>query len=119
MEPVAAGHARVLWPGVFPRAALLNTGGAVAWGDILFFLHADSMPPANAVALIERAPSNPRVRPSRWGPSVEQRAPGGHQERDRVGRGNSRRRPAKPVDPQPSLAASTRRPASWGSRGVE
>lgn len=60
-ERAVAGRARVLWPAGSTRAALMNAGAAAARGDILFFLHADSVPPANAVALIDQALSDPRV----------------------------------------------------------
>jgi rSAM/selenodomain-associated transferase 2 len=50
-----AGRARVCWPGGSTRAQLMNAGAAAATGDVLFFLHADSLPPADAAALIERA----------------------------------------------------------------
>jgi rSAM/selenodomain-associated transferase 2 len=50
-----AGRVRVCWPGGSTRAQLMNAGAAAASGDILFFLHADSLPPPNAAALIERA----------------------------------------------------------------
>lgn len=45
-EHAVAGRARLLWPPDSTRAALMNAGAAVAQGDILFFLHADSLPPA-------------------------------------------------------------------------
>src|SRR5262249_33718869 len=35
--------------------ALLNAGAAAATADVLFFLHADSFPPADALGLIGRA----------------------------------------------------------------
>ena len=50
-----AGRARLLWPPRSTRAALQNTGAAAATGAILFFLHADSLPPAGALRLIEAA----------------------------------------------------------------
>ena len=40
-----AGRARALAPGGSTRAALMNAGAAVASGDCLWFLHADSRPP--------------------------------------------------------------------------
>lgn len=55
------GRARLLWPAGSTRAALMNAGAARARGDVLFFLHADSFPPVDAFALIERALSDPRV----------------------------------------------------------
>jgi hypothetical protein len=39
----------------------MNAGAVVACGDVLFFLHADSLPPADAVALIDHALSDSRV----------------------------------------------------------
>jgi rSAM/selenodomain-associated transferase 2 len=51
----ARGRAQIVWPDGSTRAALMNAGAAVATGDVLFFLHADSLPPADAVALIEHA----------------------------------------------------------------
>ena len=48
-ERVAAGRARVIRPGGSTRAELMNAGAAVARGEILFFLHADSFPPARAL----------------------------------------------------------------------
>jgi rSAM/selenodomain-associated transferase 2 len=60
-EAVAAGRARVIRPGGSTRAELMNAGAAGARGEILFFLHADSFPPAPAFALIERALADPRV----------------------------------------------------------
>lgn len=55
------GRARLGWPRGSTRAALMNAGAAVARGDVLFFLHADSFPPWNALALIERALADPRA----------------------------------------------------------
>ncbi len=46
------------------RATQMNAGAIEASGDVLLFLHADSMLPANADELIERGLSNPRFR---WG----------------------------------------------------
>ncbi len=61
VEQSAAGRARVLWPGRSTRAAHMNSGAAVAHGEILFFLHADSFPPMNALELIHGALSDARV----------------------------------------------------------
>jgi rSAM/selenodomain-associated transferase 2 len=55
------GRGRLLLPGVSTRAALMNAGAAEARGEILWFLHADSLPPPEAVALIERALIDERV----------------------------------------------------------
>ena len=55
------GRARLLFPGGTTRAALMNAGAAAACGDDLFFVHADSFPPVNALALIERALADRRA----------------------------------------------------------
>ncbi len=60
-ERAVAGRARLLWPTGSTRAALMNAGAAVARGEILFFLHADSFPPANAFELMDHALSDDRV----------------------------------------------------------
>jgi len=41
------------------RAAQMNAGAALAQGDILWFLHADSLPPLNAIDLIRAALAHP------------------------------------------------------------
>ena len=56
-----AGRARLLWPGGSTRAQLMNAGAAAAGGSTLFFLHADSFPPPDALALIERVLGDPRA----------------------------------------------------------
>ncbi|WP_249011917.1 TIGR04283 family arsenosugar biosynthesis glycosyltransferase [Conexibacter sp. DBS9H8] len=43
------------------RAAQLNAGAAVACGEVLLFLHADTRLPRHAVAAIEQAVANPTV----------------------------------------------------------
>jgi rSAM/selenodomain-associated transferase 2 len=55
------GRARLLTPGDSTRAALMNAGAAAARGDIVWFLHADSLPPRDAPVLIARAMADPRV----------------------------------------------------------
>ena len=55
------GRARLLVPGGSTRATLMNAGAAVANGEVLWFLHADSLPPRNGVALIAGAVHNERV----------------------------------------------------------
>jgi rSAM/selenodomain-associated transferase 2 len=55
------GRARFLVPGGSTRAALMNAGAAAATGDILWFLHADSLPPRDGLALIAGAMSDDRV----------------------------------------------------------
>ena len=52
---------RLLWPEGATRAALMNAGAAAAGGDVLFFLHADSAPPPDALARIAAALADPRV----------------------------------------------------------
>jgi rSAM/selenodomain-associated transferase 2 len=42
------------------RASQMNAGAALARGEILWFLHADSTPPANAVQQMRRALADPR-----------------------------------------------------------
>ncbi|MFN0119301.1 MAG: TIGR04283 family arsenosugar biosynthesis glycosyltransferase [Blastocatellia bacterium] len=44
------------------RGAQLAAGGRAARGDVLLFLHADTQLPADALALIEQALRDPRVR---------------------------------------------------------
>lgn len=61
LERAAAGRARLLQSAVSTRAALMNIGAASARGVILFFLHADSIPPVNTFELIDRALSDNRV----------------------------------------------------------
>jgi rSAM/selenodomain-associated transferase 2 len=60
-ERAVAGRARLVAPGGSTRAALMNAGAAAARGDVLWFLHADSLPPPDAPALIARALADPRV----------------------------------------------------------
>jgi len=43
------------------RAALMNAGARVARGDVLFFLHADSVPPPDFVTLIRTALADPHA----------------------------------------------------------
>jgi rSAM/selenodomain-associated transferase 2 len=54
-------RARLLWPDGSTRARLMNAGAAVAQGDVLFFLHADSFPPRDALPLIDVALRNASV----------------------------------------------------------
>jgi len=56
-----AGRALVIAPGGSTRAALMNAGAALVRGDVLWFLHADSQPPPEALALIDRALADERV----------------------------------------------------------
>jgi rSAM/selenodomain-associated transferase 2 len=52
---------RLVWPDGSTRAALMNAAATEATGDIFFFLHADSLPPPEAVAAIARALEDDRV----------------------------------------------------------
>jgi rSAM/selenodomain-associated transferase 2 len=54
-ERAVGGRARLLWPDGSTRARLMNAGAAVARGAALLFLHADSLPPRDSVALIRAA----------------------------------------------------------------
>jgi rSAM/selenodomain-associated transferase 2 len=56
-----AGRARLLWPAGSTRARLMNAGAAEARGEVLLFLHADSFPPVDALALIARALDDQRA----------------------------------------------------------
>jgi rSAM/selenodomain-associated transferase 2 len=60
-ECLAEGRARVIRPGGSTRAELMNAGAALARGEVLFFLHADSFPPRRALALIDEALADPRA----------------------------------------------------------
>ncbi|MBI4573362.1 MAG: glycosyltransferase family 2 protein [candidate division NC10 bacterium] len=55
------GRAQLLFPGGSTRAALMNAGASAACADFLFFVHADSFPPVNALAVIERALADGRA----------------------------------------------------------
>ncbi|HEV8583375.1 MAG TPA: TIGR04283 family arsenosugar biosynthesis glycosyltransferase [Methylomirabilota bacterium] len=57
----AAGRGRLLWPQGSTRAALMNAGAAAATGRVLLFLHADSVPPPDALARIASALADPRA----------------------------------------------------------
>lgn len=54
-------RARLLWPDGSSRARLMNAGAAAGRGEILFFLHADSLPPADTLTLIDEALRDERV----------------------------------------------------------
>ena len=60
-ERVVADRARLIWPGGSTRAELMNAGAAIARGDVLFFLHADSFPSPRTLVLTDQAMNNPRV----------------------------------------------------------
>src|SRR2546426_3997192 len=54
-EAAVADRAHLLWPTGSTRAVLMNAGAMLARGPVLVLLHADSRPPLDAVALINRA----------------------------------------------------------------
>ena len=56
-----AGWARLLWPDGSTRARLMNAGAAAATADVILFLHADSFPPDDALALIAATLTDPRA----------------------------------------------------------
>jgi rSAM/selenodomain-associated transferase 2 len=60
-ERAPTPRARLLRPGGSTRAELMNAGAAEARGEVFFFLHADSLPPSDALAHIETALADPRV----------------------------------------------------------
>src|SRR5678815_181751 len=53
-EDAVAGRTAILWPARSTRAALMNAGAAAAVGDVFFFLHADTLPPLNALGELQR-----------------------------------------------------------------
>ena len=60
-ERAVAGRARLLWPGGCTRSALMNAAAEAARGEILFFLHADSLPPPEAFAQIQLQCKDPKI----------------------------------------------------------
>ena len=58
---IAGERVRLLWPPGSTRAALMNAGAAAATGEVLLFLHADSVPPPDALARMEAALTDSRV----------------------------------------------------------
>ena len=60
-ERAVAGRAQLLWPAGSTRSELMNAGAAAARGDALFFLHADSFPPRDALARITETLADPSV----------------------------------------------------------
>jgi rSAM/selenodomain-associated transferase 2 len=60
-ESAVADRARLLWPARSSRSALMNSAADIARGEILFFLHADSLPPRDALAEIDVVLQNPRI----------------------------------------------------------
>jgi glycosyltransferase involved in cell wall biosynthesis len=60
-QRAVAGRGRILWPGCSTRAGLMNAAAQQARGAILFFLHADSLPPPVAFQAIIGACRNANV----------------------------------------------------------
>jgi rSAM/selenodomain-associated transferase 2 len=60
-ELAVAGRAQILWPDGSTRAILMNAGAARAQAEVLWFLHADSFPPVQALESIRQALSHERV----------------------------------------------------------
>src|SRR5215813_6127564 len=56
---VVAERARIIWPAGSTRSALMNAGAREARYEILFFVHADSFPPPDALSLIGDALAAP------------------------------------------------------------
>ena len=52
VERAVADRAQLLWPVRCTRSALMNAAAQAARGDILFFLHADSLPPPDSITQI-------------------------------------------------------------------
>jgi glycosyltransferase involved in cell wall biosynthesis len=52
IQRAVAGRGRILWPGCSTRAGLMNAAAEQARGAVLFFLHADSLPPPVAFQAI-------------------------------------------------------------------
>ncbi len=61
VEQAVKGRARLIWPEGTTRARMMNAGAASARGDVLFFLHADSFPPPDALAQIVQTLADPRA----------------------------------------------------------
>ncbi len=55
------GRARLLWPDGSTRARLMNAGAVTAAGEVLLFLHADSLPPGRLLALLRQVVADPAV----------------------------------------------------------
>ncbi len=60
-EQAVAGRSQLLWPARSSRAALMNSAADIARGEILFFLHADSLPPADALTRIRAVLQNRKI----------------------------------------------------------
>jgi rSAM/selenodomain-associated transferase 2 len=60
-ERAVAGRAQLIWPARSSRSGLMNSAADVANGDILFFLHADSLPSQDALERIRSLLQNPKI----------------------------------------------------------
>lgn len=60
-EQAVAARAQLIWPARSSRSALMNSAADVANGAILFFLHADSLPPRDALERIRSLLQNPKI----------------------------------------------------------
>jgi glycosyltransferase involved in cell wall biosynthesis len=60
-ENAVAGRAKIVWPAHSTRSALMNAGASITSGGALFFLHADSYPPLDALVEIQSALQDHRV----------------------------------------------------------
>ncbi|MDJ0643938.1 MAG: TIGR04283 family arsenosugar biosynthesis glycosyltransferase [Erythrobacter sp.] len=60
-ERIAADHGAIVKSSRPGRARQMNLGAELSTGDVLFFLHADTLPPPNATAAIAEALSDPKV----------------------------------------------------------
>ncbi|MCE3240972.1 MAG: glycosyl transferase [Deltaproteobacteria bacterium] len=60
-ERAVAGRAQLIWPARSSRSGLMNSAADIASGDILFFLHADSLPPRDALARIHSLLQDPKI----------------------------------------------------------
>jgi rSAM/selenodomain-associated transferase 2 len=60
-EQAVAGRAQLIWPARSSRSGLMNAAADVANGDILFFLHADSLPARDALARIRSLLQNSKI----------------------------------------------------------
>ena len=60
-ERAIAGRARLIWPAHSSRSALMNSAADIASGDILFFLHADSLPPRDALVRMQSLLQDPKI----------------------------------------------------------
>ena len=60
-EQAVAARAQLIWPARSSRSALMNSAADIARGEILFFLHADSFAPRDALVRIRSVLQNPKI----------------------------------------------------------